>query len=537
MRHADLLNSGSEVQSDLQNSRNRLGLLWGSLALAAIALVLRAWGLDHSLWLDELHTAWVVRGPWSELINRCQLGNHGPVYFAAVKCLTDAWGLGETSLRAVSVAAGVGVVVGVFVLLRVWGAGWGVATAAAVACLWDPQLQWFAQEARPYAALQLGTLIHMALTHWAIRRRWSWWPGVLWAIAGATLLATHLVFVQVLVAEVVAALLIAQKLPPSHTSRFPSWGLSRAVALLALMSVPWWPLATQVVQHRQMWQGVFPPWPQVFQKMLGGAVPWIVALAAGGAAWALVRLGPNSRLPVFQFNSIRAIKAQAVAWPGVVLATCTLALGPVAAWGLTVLGWANVFFPRYLTPAHAAVALAWGAWCSRLPSRKAQALACATAVLGALMWWPTSKMFLTGRLDRWHFSEDWASALAHLQRHAQPNQVVLLAPGLVEERLYLRRPSLPLKRYLLFPLHGLYDPGPVLAEPLPLGQARFIPASTWRHLRRQRECWLVVRGTPNRATQIHNNFVREATRRNINISRSQKWQFSRITLWRINLNP
>ncbi len=56
-------------------------LNWLALPMA-ISLVLggaTAWSsMQQSLWIDELHTAWVSTGPWSEVTARAAAGNQTP---------------------------------------------------------------------------------------------------------------------------------------------------------------------------------------------------------------------------------------------------------------------------------------------------------------------------------------------------------------------------------------------------------------------------------------------------------------------------
>ena len=83
-------------------------LLFGFIALWPLATI------RESLWIDELHSAWVVQGPWSAWIERAAIGNQAPAFFAPLKLWHDLWvgGLGavgwsstlaaELSLRSFS---------------------------------------------------------------------------------------------------------------------------------------------------------------------------------------------------------------------------------------------------------------------------------------------------------------------------------------------------------------------------------------------------------------------------------------------------
>ncbi|MEZ6075018.1 MAG: hypothetical protein R3C56_04880 [Pirellulaceae bacterium] len=46
----------------------------------------------ESLWLDELHTSWVVAGPWSDVASRARQGNQSPLFFWVLGGLTKTLG-------------------------------------------------------------------------------------------------------------------------------------------------------------------------------------------------------------------------------------------------------------------------------------------------------------------------------------------------------------------------------------------------------------------------------------------------------------
>ena len=131
----------------------------------AVALLVGGWlrccNLQESLWVDELHTSWTVRGTWPELIGRAAWGNQPPLYFAVAKICVLLGGESETAIRMPSLLAGLAVVgLGSFFVLRLTQRPYLAAVAAWLLAL-DPELTFYAQEARPYAFVQLGLLIHV----------------------------------------------------------------------------------------------------------------------------------------------------------------------------------------------------------------------------------------------------------------------------------------------------------------------------------------------------------------------------------------
>ena len=517
------------------------------LALLGLALGLRLLGVQHSLWLDELHTGWVVRGPWEQLPRRAALGNHGPLYFAVVKCLlamgipTTEWGL-----RSVSVLSGALVVGGTFLVLRAWGVPLALAAAATWAAAVDPQLLWFAQEARPYALLQAMSLAHVWLG-WRLfqarRRTGRWWLtwGV-WVALGAALLVTHLVAGQVLAAQglALATLWLGRWPRASRTAdgtaspQQPGW-LFLGLALSLLLAWGSWPLAWHVWHHRQLWLGVFPPWQQVLGRMIRANVPLATALVAGGMVAVLVWRRGNSRP---ESRPARTDEPAAL-WSrhrlaATVFATWWLVAGPAGALAFQWLGVAEAFFPRYLTPAHAALALAWGCWAAWLPGNWPRRTAALALVLGTLVTWPTLPNLWQHGVAVKHASEDWRQALATLRRHARPGAPLLLAPGLVEERLVRTGSASPeLQAYLLYPVRSIYDPGPVAPWLLPQGRTEAVPPEFWARFGQQGRAFLLVRGSPQRVHRLGQSVAEEAARQGIPLRNKRVFLFRGVGLWRL----
>ncbi len=515
-------------------------------ALAGLALGLRTLGLRHSLWLDELHTAWVALGPWEELSRRAALGNHGPVYFALARLAAGLFGPGEVALRSVSVGAGVLVVLGTFGLLRAWGAGLWLAGAATVAAALDPQLLWFAQEARPYALLQAMSLAHVWLLWcWAFAGRGSFPDWALfgaWVLLGAAMLATHLVAAQVLLAEILAAGGIQFWLRHHRNDErkgrllVPWHLLLPGLALQVLLAAEVWPVVRQVWQHRQLWQDVFPPWQQTVERIAWANVPLVGALLLGGVAgWIARRRQSAKAASVPQEEGQILSQRDPRRMAATVLATAWLLTGPVGA--LVVSWWqdSSVFFPRYLTPAHAALGVAWGCWACWLPGVWGRRVAAGALVLGVACCWPTLGNLARDGVAVHHAAEDWRGALAALREKGTEGTPVLLAPGLVEERLVLQgHSSLPLMQYLLFPLRSLYDPGPVCPWLLPGGQAEeVVPRGFWSRLQQQGRCFLLVRGTPRRWHRLRREVVQEAASRGLHLKRQQLFSFRGVGLWQL----
>jgi hypothetical protein len=88
---------------------------WLLLPILLLATLLRLWQINESLWLDELHSAWVVSAGVAEIVERAQIGNQSPLYFYLPWATTSLFGMNEWVLRLPSLVAGVG-----FVTLAYW---------------------------------------------------------------------------------------------------------------------------------------------------------------------------------------------------------------------------------------------------------------------------------------------------------------------------------------------------------------------------------------------------------------------------------
>ena len=71
------LSNDSTVAPSLPSWKVTLGLL----AIILLAAILRARHMSEPLWVDEMHTAWVVEDSLADVADRAAVGNQGPLYF------------------------------------------------------------------------------------------------------------------------------------------------------------------------------------------------------------------------------------------------------------------------------------------------------------------------------------------------------------------------------------------------------------------------------------------------------------------------
>ena len=121
------------------------------------------YAVNDPLWIDELHTSWVVSGGWSDIAGRATMGNQSPLYFWGVYPVVQLLGPSPINLRLLSLIAGCAtLLIGPWL---VWSRTRSVISTAVTASVLaiESQLVFYSSEARPYALLQLGGLLFVWL--------------------------------------------------------------------------------------------------------------------------------------------------------------------------------------------------------------------------------------------------------------------------------------------------------------------------------------------------------------------------------------
>ncbi|MDB4338542.1 glycosyltransferase family 39 protein [Rubripirellula sp.] len=90
--------------NDMESNQNetRIALI-AAAVIMVISILLRAPSCYESLWVDELHSAWSVWGSLSEVLGRAQAGHQMPIYFWGLWFWKSLFGISEFALRFSSV--------------------------------------------------------------------------------------------------------------------------------------------------------------------------------------------------------------------------------------------------------------------------------------------------------------------------------------------------------------------------------------------------------------------------------------------------
>ncbi|TVS20145.1 MAG: hypothetical protein EA424_05460 [Planctomycetaceae bacterium] len=496
-------------------------------AILLLAFWLRLVQVRESLWLDELHTAWTVADSWHEIAWRAQIGNQSPLYFYLVGVTTWVMGLDELAVRLPSLLAGVGLVGLGGWLVAGWtgsrSSGWLVALLLTV----DRTCLFYAQEARPYAWVQLVGLIHIALFVMILSRPRVGWR-VAWVLTAWLVYYLHYTSVLLLAAELIAyaVLSIFPRSRPSYRIRCLAIDLT-CIAIGIFPSLPW---VLQIAAHRDAWSAfissqvpirrilaVFPLGIYLVLPAVIGAVGWLLHFGWRGirsyASRSAMSGESSSQLerPPGRWSTGARIGLDPRL---LVVLICWLFVPLSLAWLLTVSDVARLFFPRYLVVSAAAPALLAGLIFSRYPNgliRLAGGLAVTATLIGHGALVP--QWLHDGRVigDR---RQDWRGAVDLLrQRTAGKDIPIFVRSGLIEADR-LRSDTTPrLHDYCLLPVLGIYhlDIPDENLVPLPFRwRGDFTQPQLDRILRTGR-VWMLLAGTPRDITMLRRRLARSPT--------------------------
>jgi hypothetical protein len=429
-----------------------------AVLLTSVALVVRLIQARESLWLDELHTAWVAQGPLASVVSRAAEGNQSPLYFWGEWLNARAFGASELTFRMPSILAGTALLVIAYVVVRrCIGVAWlGVLAVLLLAV--DGQATYFATEARPYALVQCVALLHMALfavltSQPTVGRRAVF---VLGAALMFHLHYTSALFVAGELAWYVWRLTVA---PPAYRPRM----LGADLAVLALLAAPAAPLLAAVFARRRNWEAFVDQ-----ANLLTGVamVPWAAtAMMAAVVVAVAEQLRGSAERPATSGRARRSV-AVVLMWAAVV------AVPVVLAWLLTASDVARLLWPRYLAAsAPAAVLLLTGSIAAVRSERARVSLGVLFAAVAMGTSPVTTGLMRGGTALAWR-RDDWRGAIEYF--NAQPGHdrgAVFVRSRLIEsDALAGERSDQPLREYTLYPVTSLYRIDADAARLVPLAR-------------------------------------------------------------------
>jgi hypothetical protein len=472
----------------------RGGLL---LAVVGLAFWLRAGQSSESLWLDELHTAWVVADGLQPVVSRAAIGNHSPAYFGFVWAVTRWVGFSEFGLRLPSILAGTALAAGICLVVVRWTHCWSAGLLASLLVAVDRHCVFYAQEARPYALVQLAGLLHVFVFSCVVQRPRLAMRAT-WIATGALLFYLHYTAALLFVAELVYYGLwrLLRRFPRADASGYRWTQLATDMACLGLCLVPAVPHLREIAQQRQGWSTFVPAraWWRVWE--IADVFPLLgyvcVPLAVLAAAWLSVR-GFRRRPPAPATLSSDGETDNGLPF---LLVLCWCLVPLVVAWVVTSAGSTPLFFRRYLMVAAVAPMLAAALCCAACPSAIWRGVLL-VAVLLPLSDHPAAieRHPDHGRVvgDR---NQDWRAAVQHVRRQSGADVPVFVRSGLIEAERWYDSPD-PLEReYCLLPVKGLYRlaQSPDHLFPLPVRPPAFLSEDARRRVASCGQAWCIVQG-------------------------------------------
>ena len=478
------------------------GLAWLAMPIC-LALILGGAtarnSMHESLWIDELHTAWVSTGPWPQLASRAAVGNQTPIYFAWEWWLGRTFGHSEVCLRMTSLLAWFGSLALLAVVID------GLVRRSTHVGLWlmvclvalDRQQIFFATEARPYMLMSLVVLLGWLLLQACLsppklnaRAMMAWLAWLACCATAMWLQPTAVLFVTAqfalavwyggrrwsiqMLTAVAAAMLIGLVLPMRYVLE-PAWHSRQAWAAFAA--------DLHVVNVLKQ----FP--------LLVVGVPGVIAAGVGalGRRDSLDdgKVAGNARFE----RSVSARLTYGRLTYDLWLFSWALPLLMVIV--LTAGGIAPLMHARYLYAATLPLTLWTACMLSRLQSgRLVTGIVCGMIVLQAVQQGSLSA-WSSGRWPVAQRGEQWREAVAHLQRyekeHAGPIQIYCAA-NLIEgrRREFLDGSDLR-QEYLSLPVRTLYpvtDRAQIVSL---LNDPRTWPEVISSHTATQSTRWLLMR--------------------------------------------
>lgn len=465
-------------------------LTFGFVILVIVATSLRLVQSNESLWIDELHTAWTVDAGLSQILSRAGQGNYSPLYFLLPWLSTRVFGMHEWSLRLPSLLAGIVLVPVCFVIARQWFRSRAMACLAAALVTLDPHLLFYSLDARPYAMVQLGAVLHIWLLSRLMQARRSGGEQTAFCLLGIALVYLHYTSALLLVAEFTFSLvwLVISRDRQAFRRTFSYFAAMAVGCLPSVFAV------RTIAARRGLWNQFVPQ-----QNNLLEIFPLSVYLytAAGAlAAIATARL-LRRKTPILAYGTSNDHCAGQSFRAVMLLLVCWLFVPLIITWQTTRIDLARLFFRRYLMFSYCAMILltcGLGALCPSRRSRLTFALLVATVTGYSLGPWRQIQQ--DGRVVR-HGHEDWRGAVAAVNKGADGTQPIFIRAGLIEESLLSSPADMEAFRdYLLLPVSSLYkisgSHGPVY--PLTANPDIKLPKTLLEQVQAGGGCWLVVRG-------------------------------------------
>jgi hypothetical protein len=412
--------------------------------------------IRESLWIDELHSTWVISSGWDEVIQRASMGNQSPLYFFCLKAWSSIFeafrapdSYGEGILRLSSLLGWMFFCcVSLATIFRTVPLR-GIPATGTVIVTWlllDRIGAFYAIELRPYiwvALMGLGMMLSGANIANAPDRLGSVWI----AVSALAFYFHYTAIIIVLLSWFAIVVAIAVRWPRADAALRQRIVRMRAIewSIMALLLLPGIYRLVGITNKSQQWASFA---GDASLAKVVDLFPWIF--------WTLIPL------VVFVVERIIQLRKNAFSsiafnrWFAWLLQLCMVGFGSLlVAWLLTVTETAPLLHRRYLLGAYPAFLLLGAFFLGRIQSRRA--LLITGAVSAALMvgWQGTATEWWAGRWIAWQRQEDWRGAIDFLNSHRRSDEPIFLVSNLIEARGPRIDTTID-AGYLRYPLTSLY---------------------------------------------------------------------------------
>ena len=452
--------------------------------------------MADSLWVDELHTSWTIADGFGEVYARAALGNQSPVFFWAQWLITAMLGHSEIVLRSVSWLAANAFLVMLTLFVRYKTESIAAALSVGILMAIDSHLIFYANEARPYALLQLCAMLsafscyRYAQSNLA-KDRFAW---ILLTVVSCYL---HYTAGLLLFGEF-AFLLLARRCKTIEGDGPSMRRLIMDLVVLAMFLLPTTPHLLDIAGRRVNWEqfinrrefwDVF----SVLPSTRFVVASFVAILFALGVERVSLRLRTDARV-----TDERPPTRRPRLYGLVLLSICWFVVPTAVAFALNNTDVARVFFRRYLVSVIPATYLLIGLLISLPSSARSRAIVAAMVVMAGAYESFTIQPISPFVVVKRHSREDWRTAVAVLNANPRTSNrrgLVLLRAGLIEDD-FLRAKSTAWREYSKLPVSGIYrlDRNRTDIRSLPFTNAGELETDTIELLRERGEAWLLLRG-------------------------------------------
>jgi hypothetical protein len=476
-----------------------------ALFVVAIAIIARLWQINESLWLDELHTAWVVVDGPSDIVARAHIGNQSPLYFYLPWITTSLLGTSELAIRLPSLIAGVGVVLAAYLVAFRFTESLAAACLAAMLAAFDRNMLFYSTEARPYAFVQLVALFQL-LAFWRLQHEATIKTRITFVALSALLFHLHYTAILVLSGEIVFHFVRQLGSRSELVPRYSTRSLVIDVPLLLGLMLPAAAQILDIASRREAW-GAFvnetSPWLAVHWFSLDTYVgfPLVCLLIY----FVSVRLSHRSLTLRVEPSKPRALNSESQAESDLKRDLCDFYL--IAFWFLTplllvwlttVTGHAHLYLGRYVMGVAVAPMLFAGLCVAQIESRTLRWAFAVLVFAGAI---GTSDLIDHVRRDGRLFvdrNQGWRSAVEWVNERKSNDSLVLVRSGFIEANRLDKDFRPLLREYCLAPGNSMYrvngDPGWIMPLANRADQLTVRPMAP--AMFRNGEVWFIINAPP-----------------------------------------